>query len=126
MKQKFTGTKTVMAEPMTAEVAIKKGYRVNGSGDGYEVEYEDGYKSWSPADVFNKAYKPAKTPLDRMDIELYELGNRKKRLLDAIDNKKLVIPMHQRRLMYMQYHAMETYYAILRERYIDMSSQTDN
>ena len=47
--------KVVDAEPMTAEVAEKKGYRISGNtGDGYEVTYDDGYKSWCPEDVFEK------------------------------------------------------------------------
>lgn len=51
---KYIGIKFVDAEPMTAEVAEKKGYRVsNNKGDGYEVTYDDGYKSWCPKDVFD-------------------------------------------------------------------------
>jgi hypothetical protein len=46
--QKFYGTKAVMAEPET---------RVSGA-TGYTVVYEDGYKSWSPSDAFEKAYQP--------------------------------------------------------------------
>lgn len=54
----YIGTKEVKAQPMTAEEAIEKGYKVNNhTGDGYEVEYQDGYKSWSPKDVFEEAYK---------------------------------------------------------------------
>ena len=45
--QKFIGTKIVQAEPVT---------RVE--GEGYRVIYEDGYESWSPKDVFEKAYLP--------------------------------------------------------------------
>lgn len=52
---KYIGIKFVDAAPMTAEVANEKGYRVNNNtGDGYEVTYEDGYKSWCPKDVFEK------------------------------------------------------------------------
>lgn len=52
---KYIGIKFVGAAPMTAEVANEKGYRVNNNtGDGYEVTYEDGYKSWCPKDVFEK------------------------------------------------------------------------
>lgn len=55
MKQ-FIGIKFVTAEPMPASVAKEKGYRVeNNNGDGYEVTYEDGYKSWCPKHVFDKA-----------------------------------------------------------------------
>lgn len=43
---------------MSAEEAVKKCYKVdNNTGSGYEVEYKDGYKSWSPKDVFEEAYK---------------------------------------------------------------------
>ena len=53
---KYIGIKFVDAEPMSASVAQKKGYRVeNNNGEGYEVTYEDGYKSWCPKHVFDKA-----------------------------------------------------------------------
>ena len=45
---------------MTAGEARAKGYRVNqdcvDETRGYEVTYKGGYKSWSPADVFEKVY----------------------------------------------------------------------
>lgn len=68
--KKYIGTKEVTAQPMTAKEAIDKGYKVNNhTGDGYEVEYQDGYKSWSPKDVFEGAYKVSETHLDRLKIE---------------------------------------------------------
>lgn len=68
--KKYIGTKEVLAQPMTAKEAIEKGYKVNNhTDDGYEVEYKDGYKSWSPKEVFEEAYKLAETPLDRIKIE---------------------------------------------------------
>ena len=52
---KYIGIKTVNAEPMTVNEALQKGYRTsNNTGDGYEVTYDDGYKSWCPKDVFEK------------------------------------------------------------------------
>lgn len=45
--QTYIGVKCVKAEPMT-----KNGV------DGYEVLYPDGYKSWSPKNVFESAYFP--------------------------------------------------------------------
>ena len=57
---KFIGIKMIEAVEMTAGEARAKGYRVNqdcvDDTRGYEVTYEDGYKSWSPADVFEKYY----------------------------------------------------------------------
>jgi hypothetical protein len=56
----YLGVKHVKAEPMSANDALAAGYRIGDhkGEDGYVVEYEDGYKSWSPKEVFIKAYKP--------------------------------------------------------------------
>ncbi len=69
----YVGTKTVIAEPMTrAEYNAYRGWTVpvdeNPNDPGYLVEYVDGgkanmpdrngYVSWSPADVFERAYRP--------------------------------------------------------------------
>jgi hypothetical protein len=77
--KKYIGTKLVQATP-----AIRKGGKIYLPTDaiprtmepveeGYKVVYEDGYESWSPKDVFEKAYHVADTPLDRMYIEYNEL-----------------------------------------------------
>lgn len=95
MKQ-YTGTKTVKAMPMTMGEAYERKLLKNGvrpsecetDKAGYLVEYEDGYQSWSPADVFEKAYKPSETRLDRLRIECDELRVRSKEL-DAYLNKGL-------------------------------------
>lgn len=59
--KKFIGTKVIMAEPMTMVEAQKVlGREIKPATDeevGYLVEYEDGYKSWSPKSVFEKAYR---------------------------------------------------------------------
>jgi hypothetical protein len=72
MKQ-FIGVKLIHAKPMTrAEYNAYRGWELpaneNGSDAGFLVEYLDGgkantpdhagYVSWSPEDVFNRAYKP--------------------------------------------------------------------
>lgn len=52
---KYIGIKFVDAAPMFAADAKAKGYRTNDNGgDGYEVTYDDGYRSWCPKDVFKK------------------------------------------------------------------------
>ena len=87
MKQ-YTGTKTVKAMSMTMGEAyerklLKEGVRPSECETdkaGYLVEYEDGYQSWSPADVFEKAYKPSETRFDRLHIECDELRARSKEL----------------------------------------------
>lgn len=43
--KKYIGTKIIHAEPATGP-----------DGDGYNVTYKDGYKSWSPKQAFEEAY----------------------------------------------------------------------
>lgn len=62
--KKFIGTKVIMAEPMAMTEAQKVLGReikpATDEEDGYLVEYDNGYKSWSPKDVFEKAYHEVK------------------------------------------------------------------
>ncbi len=58
---KYIGVKLIEAEPMREHVFYKEkngSYPDGDYGDreGYKVGYPDGYKSWSPKDVFEKAY----------------------------------------------------------------------
>lgn len=59
--KKYIGTKVIMAEPMTMTEAQKVlGRELTQSAveeNGYLVEYKNGYKSWSPKSVFEKAYR---------------------------------------------------------------------
>jgi hypothetical protein len=60
--RKYLGVKVVTAEPMTRDEAGKSGlirdYNENDENcEGYKVVYEDGYESWSPKTVFEKAYR---------------------------------------------------------------------
>ena len=87
MKQ-YTGTKTVKAEPMTKGEAyeknlLKKGVELEGYEKdmaGYCVEYSGGYQSWCPAPIFEAAYKPSESVLDRLRIERDELEERLNKL----------------------------------------------
>ena len=77
----YTGTKTVYAAPLTrteAETRLGRNLKSENSDEeeGYLVEYEDGYQSWSPKSTFEKAYQPSGTFVDRMRIELADLHNR--------------------------------------------------
>jgi len=59
---KYIGVKIVKAEPMSEYNFAKQYKDISDLGnfkseDGYLVEYEDGYISWSPKDVFEKAYR---------------------------------------------------------------------
>lgn len=53
MTQKYYGTKLIEAWPQSQE--DKDSGKVK---EGYAVKYEDGYISWSPKEVFEKAYQP--------------------------------------------------------------------
>jgi hypothetical protein len=58
---KYLGVKIISAEPMTAtefNQQVRPLVYSGDSQDGYKVVYEDGYVSWSPKDVFEKAYRP--------------------------------------------------------------------
>ncbi|MBY5988194.1 DUF2829 domain-containing protein [Roseovarius atlanticus] len=74
MQTMFFGTKQIFARPMTrAEYNDYRGWQLpadeNGADAGFLVEYVDGgqanhpdhegYISWSPEDVFHRAYQPA-------------------------------------------------------------------
>lgn len=85
--KKYTGTKTVKAMPMTlgeAEQVLNRHIDTSAVENreqvpGYLVEYgEDGdnYRSWSPKEVFERAYRPSETYLDRMLIEYDQLKDR--------------------------------------------------
>lgn len=91
--KKYIGTKVVKARPMNDIDAESIGYARKNSDhheyrEGYHVQYTnpDGstYDSWSPKDVFEKAYKPSDTVLDRLKIERNELRERVEKLEDFI------------------------------------------
>ena len=132
---KYISIKFVDAEPMTAEVAEKKGYRVSGNkDDGYEVTYEDGYKSWCPKDVFEKHNfviknkELAKTCdgmvspdyKERFKAEYVQLKNRiedLKRIIEAWDDGKLTFtPSCSRDLLVDQCTGIELYLKVLKLR----------
>lgn len=59
--KKYLGVKVIDAEPMCEGLFEIRNKNCEWNGDrkreGYKVVYEDGYTSWSPKDVFEKAYK---------------------------------------------------------------------
>lgn len=133
MKQ-YTGTKTVKAMPMTMGEAyerklLKEGVRPSECETdkaGYLVEYEGGYQSWSPAEPFEKAYKPSETFLERLYIERDELNERftaldsflKKGYSDVIDK----VGALQASLLISQHMCMSGYLNILNFRILDIES----
>ena len=80
MMQKFIGVKLIAAMAMTSCLAAKytgKPIEQHEQGrDGYLVEYEDGYKSWSPKDVFEVAYRRTDAMTFGLAIEALKRGER--------------------------------------------------
>ena len=128
----YIGTKTIKATP-----AIRKGGKVYLPGDqiprtmepveeGYKVVYEDGYESWSPKDVFEKAYHVAETPLDRMKIEQAELSNKIGKLTLFIQSEKFqTLDRLTKLLLALQNKEMEEYLDTLTIR-MDIMEQPRN
>lgn len=122
--KKYLGTKLVTAKPMTREDAeavlgkfikpAKKEY----SGEGYLVHYEDGYQSWSPKEVFDKAYKPADNFLDRLIIERDDLQMRLSSLTSALMQEDFQEKVGSKQYYWMQEqrNAMEIYVEVLNKR----------
>ena len=81
--------------------------------------YEDGYESYSPKDVFEKAYKVAETFKDRLLIERQDLAERFSKLCAFVDTPKfeeVVKDEHQRDLLLQQRDYMGEYLNILNQR----------
>ncbi len=130
----YVGTKHILAMPMTKGEAYQKGVcRLQFNDDqereafvqsddyktpGYKVVYQDGYESWSPADVFEAAYNVAETVLDRVNIEDKELRDRTDKLGQFIFNQNdganyQSLPLGTRAMLLAQFHAMCSYSALL-------------
>ena len=127
--KKFIGTKVIMAEPMTMTEAQKVlGREIKPATveeDGYLVEYKDGYKSWSPKSVFEEAYKPAETFLDRLAIEQHELTEKvdKLRKFLSVEDAQMKVGSFQFVRMTEQLEAMEKYLNILIRRIEDLKDE---
>lgn len=133
MKQ-YTGTKTVLATPMTrGDYNEYRGWAIpadeSPADAGYLIEYTDGgkandsrhvgYISWSPADVFERAYKED-APMDfrdRVRAEKTELDEKLAKL-DAFGRTPLFasLPADEQGRLNRQHSLMEQYSAVLGER----------
>lgn len=116
--EKYIGTKEVQAEPCSMDqFAGAKNFndlsKLSGGVDqhGYKVVYEDGYTSWSPKDVFEKAYKVANNFKDRLVIERDELSYRCNELSRIVNDNSL--PNNQIILLKEQLGVMYKYLGLL-------------
>lgn len=127
--KKYIGTKQLKAKPMTlGEYNEYRGWKQpeneNPNAEGYLVEYQDGgkpnderhngYISWSPKDVFEKAYQVSETPLDRMRIESDDLFKKCNGLHNFIGSETFNKIDHVTKgLLLAQYSAMTSYDQLL-------------
>ena len=77
--ERFIGTKIIFAKKMSADEAIGFGYKVNGAlaaAQGYEVEYGDKYRSWSPKTAFENAYRKTDGMPFGLAIEALKKGHK--------------------------------------------------
>lgn len=131
--QRYTGTKTLSARPMTrGEYNAYRGWpAVQGedvSDDGYLVEYEDGgkandsrhagYISWSPADVFERTYQPVSHDhRDRVRAEAADLATKVEKLATFIQSPKFdELPLVDRVSLDQQHGHMTGYLSVLQAR----------
>lgn len=80
MTQYYLGIKKVLAWPQEKEGKA-----------GYAVQYPDGYTSWSPADVFERAYLPMGESNDGSHITLEMVDGFVHKMRDEIVDGKLSI-----------------------------------
>ena len=128
--KKYIGTKQIEAEPMTMGEAYRRGLlhagRVPSESDkskaGYYVKYDNGYESWSPADVFEKAYKLADTFLDRLRIERDELVVRTHKAEEFTMSSRCneLLTDREKKYLYTQIDLMRNYIEVLNIR-IDLA-----
>lgn len=119
--KKYISTMQVVAEPMTMGEAYEKNLlragRVPNESEktkaGYHVKYDDYHEGWSPAELFEKAYRVTDTPLDRI-IEENELSDRLERLYAFICSDTFKeLDSTTRAMLAVQYSSMTAYYHIL-------------
>ena len=135
--KKYIGTKQIEAEPMTlGDFVQKTGKNPYGKGiekheeteQGYHVRYEDGYESWSPKDVFEKAYHVADTVLDRLHIEHSNLIEKFEKCAVFVDSEKFREAIKEDYLAFLlslQREIMGRYGCILEQRMAIAKGKTD-
>lgn len=129
--ESYIGVKLISAEPcygLNNKCVDPQNEHCGEEKEGYKVVYEDGYTSWSPKDVFEKAYRKSNTPLfecssekphqKRVIVEATELAQNVEKLglfiEDNIIFKSLSVEEKQR--LSNQLLAMKYYLSILVER----------
>lgn len=83
--KRYIGTKIIMARPMTRGLYNNyRGWAIpsneNPQDDGYLVVYPDNYESWSPAEVFEAAYRESNNLTFGLAIEAMKKGHKVARM----------------------------------------------
>lgn len=136
----YVGEKVIYALPMTRqEYNDFRGWQLpadeNGSDAGFLVQYADGgttnvegfsgYLSWSPAEVFNRAYRPfgsaqpqpVPTFLDRLMKERLDLQEKCEKLAQFLTTEAFAsLADLDRGLLHDQYEHMTSYMSVLTTR----------
>lgn len=134
--KKYIGTKEVEAEPMTMGEAYRRNLLQNGKmlneankdAPGYYIKYENGYESWSPKDVFDKAYKCSESFLDRLHIEHDGLFEKFEKCAGFVDSKQfraIIKEDYPAFLLRLQRDIMGRYVAILEQRMAIANGETN-
>jgi len=81
MTKRYIGTKIIEARPMTlGEYNLYRSWKIPDDEDpcrkGYLVIYQDGYESWSPATVFEEAYRLCDAMTFGLAIEAMKKGKK--------------------------------------------------
>jgi hypothetical protein len=129
---RYRGTKELFAKPMTrGDYNAYRGWPAPEGEDqtvpGYLVEYTDGgeanhpdhegYISWTPADVFVRAYSSCETFKDRLAIQGDELEDRVGKLSGFIGTTNFEkLPVEQQYLLRGQLGLMRAYSSVLEAR----------
>lgn len=119
MKQ-YTGTKTVKAMTMTIGEAYERRFLKEGVRPSEGEIDKGGYQPWSPAEPFEKAYKPSETFIEGLRIEYNELNDRYQKLCSftniGFDKVAEKVGTKQAALLGMQAVYMQNYLKVLKLR----------
>lgn len=77
--EKYIGVKLISAEPcygLNNKCVDPQNEHCGEEKEGYKVVYGDGYTSWSPKDVFEKAYRKIDALTFGLAVEVVKLGKK--------------------------------------------------
>lgn len=120
--KKYIGTKQIEAEPMTMGEAFRRSLlkvgrvpnSVERDVDGYYIRYSNGYESWMSKASFNEKYRLSDTFLDRLQIELHDLAERRNKLQTFVQTEQFgALGADDRNLLQTQLGIMNEYMNIL-------------